>query len=150
MDISFVIVNWNTKNLLLACLGSVYETVKDISFEIFVVDNGSTDGSVETVKKKYPGVIIIQNRKNLGFAKANNKAFKKIRGRYALLLNTDTILMPDAIKELFDFMESQKDAAIACGQLLNPDGSKQNSIANFPSLLTFLVNETVLRILFPK
>ncbi len=150
MDISFVIVNWNTKNLLLDCLKSIYETVKDISFEIFVVDNASTDGSVEALAKKYPDVIIIRNSKNLGFAKANNKAFKIMKGRYALLLNTDTVLMPGAVKELFDFMESDKDAAIACGQLLNPDGSKQNSIANFPSLLTFVLNEAILRILFPE
>ncbi len=150
MDISFVIVNWNTKNLLLDCLKSVYETVTDICFEIFVVDNASDDGSVEAVKENYPDVIIIQNNKNLGFAAANNKAFKKSSGRYALLLNTDAILMPNAIKELFNFMESQKDAAIACGQLLNPDCSKQNSIASFPSLLTFIFNETLLRILFPK
>ncbi|MBW2492106.1 MAG: glycosyltransferase, partial [Deltaproteobacteria bacterium] len=89
MDVSFVIVNWNTKKLLLDCLASVYETTKNISMEIWVVDNASSDGSVEAVKRFYPDVNLIQNSKNLGFAAANNKAFSRMQGRYALLLNTD-------------------------------------------------------------
>jgi GT2 family glycosyltransferase len=117
---------------------------------VLVVDNGSTDGSVEAVKTGYPGVHVIENQKNLGFAAANNRAFRKMKGRYALLLNTDTILTEGAVKELFDFMEANHKAGLACGQLLNLDGSKQNSIANFPSLLSLLTNETLLRVLYPK
>jgi GT2 family glycosyltransferase len=149
MDISIIIVNLNTKRLLIECLASIYETVRNLSVEIWLVDNGSTDGSVETVKQHYPGVNVIQNIKNLGFAAANNKAFEKMKGRYGLLLNTDTILKKGAVETLFDFMEKNPDAGMACGQLLNPDGSKQNSIANFPGLPSLLLNETLLRILLP-
>ncbi len=149
MDISFVIVNWNTKNLLLDCLTSVYKTAKNISMEIWVVDNASNDGSVEAVKRFYPDVKIIQNTKNLGFAAANNRAFKRMNGRYAVLLNTDTVLTKGAVESIYDFMENNPDAGMACGQLLNSDGSKQNSIANFPGLMHLLLNETLLRILFP-
>ena len=150
MDISIVIVNWNTKKLLLDCLASVYETVKNISMEVWLVDNASGDGSVEAVKRIYPSVNIIQNRKNLGFAAANNKAFKKMQGRYALLLNTDTILTKGAVEKIYDFMENSPKTCMACGQLLNQDGSRQNSIANFPNLLSMMCNETLLRVLFPK
>lgn len=150
MDISIVIVNWNTKQLLLDCLASVYSTLKNVSFEIWMVDNASSDGSVEAVQSDYPDVNIIQNHENLGFAAANNKALRKIEGRYALLLNTDTVLTEGAIEKIFSFMEDNPETGMACGQLLNEDGTKQNSIANFPSFLSLLCNETILRILFPK
>lgn len=150
MDISIVIVNWNTRELLLDCLASVYATVRALRLEVFLVDNASSDGSVEAVRGQYPQVKIIQNEKNLGFAAANNKALRVMQGKYALLLNTDTIVTEEAIAKLFEYMESHGDMAMACGQLLNADGSKQNSIANFPRLVTLLVNETLLRVLMPK
>lgn len=150
MDVSIIIVNWNTKKLLIDCLASVYETVKNISFEIWLVDNSSSDSSVEAVKRNYPDVKIIQNKKNLGFAAANNIALERMCGQYALLLNTDTILTSGAVENLFDFMEKDQDAGMACGQLLNQDGSKQNSIANFPGIHSLLCNESLLQILFPK
>ena len=150
MDISIIIVSFNTKNLLLGCLDSVFETVKGISFEVWVVDNNSTDGTAEATRERYPTIKIIKNIENLGFAAANNQAFRQINGDYALLLNTDTVLTNGAVKELFNFMETNLEAGIACGQLLNLDGSSQNSIANFPTALTLLSNETLLRILLPK
>jgi len=150
MDISIVIVNWNTKELLLDCLASVYAMVRDLSFEVFVVDNASTDGSVEVVREQYPQIRIIQNEKNLGFAAGNNKALRVIQGKYALLLSTDTVLTDGAVSKLYRLMEKRQDVAMSCGQLLNRDGSKQNSIANFPSPLSLLCNETILRLLFPK
>ena len=150
MDISIIIVNWNTKNLLLNCISSVYETVKNISFEIWLVDNASIDGSVDAVKQNYPDVRIIQNTKNLGFAAANNIALKKMQGRYALLLNTDTVLTKGAVESIFNFMEENPATGMACGQLLNQDGSKQNSIANFPGIISLLCNESLLQILLPE
>lgn len=150
MDISIIVVSFNTKGLLLDCLASVFETVKGISFEVWVVDNNSTDGTVEATREKYPTIKIITNTENLGFAAANNQAFRQMNGNYALLLNTDTLLTNGAVKELFDFMEANPEAGIACGQLLNLDGSRQNSIANFPTTLTLLSNETLLRIVLPK
>lgn len=149
MDISIIIVNWNTKELLHNCLNSVYETVHDIAFEVIVVDNASHDGSVAMLRKEFPQVTFIENTVNRGFGAANNQGFGIMKGRYALLLNTDTVLTENAVHELFFFMETRQDAAMACGQLLNEDGSKQNSIANFPTLLTLLANISLLEYLFP-
>lgn len=150
MDLSIIIVNWNTKRLLIDCLASVFETIRGIDFEVWVVDNASADGSAAAVAEKYPDAHIVRNSENIGFAAANNLAFRKMTGLYALLLNTDTILTKNAINALYDFMEKNPKAGMACGQLLNRDGTKQNSMANFPSLTSLVANETVLRILFPK
>jgi GT2 family glycosyltransferase len=150
LDISIVIVNWNTKKLLLDCLASVFETVNNRPKEIWVVDNASSDSSVEAVRLQYPLVNIIQNRKNLGFAAANNQAFSKMQGRYALLLNTDTVLKEGAVETIYNFMEQNPDVGMACGQLLNRDGSRQNSFANFPSITSLVFGETPLQLLFPK
>ena len=150
MDISVIVVSFNTRGLVLDCLASVYETIKDISFEVWLVDNKSTDGTVGAVRKAYPDVAIIENEENLGFAAANNQALRQMNGRYVLLLNSDTVLASGAVRALYEFMENALEAGMACGQLLNQDGSKQNSIASFPSLLTLLANETALRILMPR
>ena len=150
LDLSVVIVNWNTRDLLLKCLASLYETIHNICFEVWLVDNASTDGSVAAAQEQFPKVQVIQNSRNLGFAAANNRALKQIQGRYALLLNTDAVLSEGAVQELFNFMENNSEAAAVCGQLLNLDGAKQNSIANFPSLALLLTNETLLRIIFPN
>ncbi len=150
MDVSIVIVNWNTRELLLSCLSSVWETIQGLSFEVYLVDNASSDGSVETVRKRFPDVKIIENSQNLGFAAANNRAFRKMSGKYALLLNSDAELTENAVEKLFEYMETNPDIGAACGQLLNPDDTPQNSIASFPNLPLLLTNETVLRILFPE
>ena len=149
MDISIIIVNWNTKELLRNCLNFVYATVHDISFEVIVVDNASHDGSVDMLREEFPQVTVIENTVNRGFGAANNQGFGIMKGRYALLLNTDTVLTEKAVRVLFSFMETRQDAAMTCGQLLNKDGSKQNSIANFPTLLTLLANISLLEYMFP-
>jgi GT2 family glycosyltransferase len=150
MDISIIIVNWNTRDLLQKCLESIYKTIHDISYEIICVDNASTDGSAAMLQEKHPQVRLIQNEENRGFGAANNQAMLVMKGRYALLLNSDAVLTENALRELFTFMEAQSDAAMACGQLLNADGSKQNSIASFPNLLTLLTNTSLLEYLFPN
>ena len=149
-DITVVIVNWNTRDLLRNCLNSVYETIKDINYEVIVVDNASTDGSVHMLRDEFPAVEVIENEENRGFGAANNQAFAVMTGCYALLLNSDTALTQDAVRELFLFMEDHPDASLACGQLLNEDGSRQNSIANFPTLLTMMSNMSLLEYLFPR
>jgi GT2 family glycosyltransferase len=149
-DLTIVIVNYNTRDLTAACLESVYGTVKDISFEIFVVDNASSDGSADLIRSRFPGATLIENSENRGFAAANNQALRIMKGRYALLLNSDTVLTEGAVNRLFSFMEAHPEAAMACGQLLNRDGSKQNSIASFPGLATLLFNMPILEFLFPK
>lgn len=150
MDISVIIVNWNTKGLLSKCLLSVYETIRLLAFEVIVVDNASTDGSVAMLRREFTSAVVVENSVNRGFGAASNQALRVMKGRYALLLNTDTILAEDAVQELFSFLESHPDAAMACGQLLNADGSRQNSIAAFPSFLTLLTNMSLLEYLFPK
>ena len=149
-DVSVVVINWNTKDLLLDCLTSVFKTMGELDFEVWVVDNGSHDGSPDAVRRDFPTVNVIENEENLGFAVANNLAFRKIHSRYALLVNTDAVLKEGAVEALYAFMESHCDVGMACGQLLNRDGSRQNSIANFPSLLSLLCNETLLRIFLPR
>ena len=98
MDIYIIAVTFNTKRVVLDCLASIFETIKEMSFEVWVVDNNSTDGTVEAIREQYPGVNIIPNKENLGFAAANNQAFRQMNGRYALLLNTDTVLTSGAVK----------------------------------------------------
>jgi hypothetical protein len=150
MNLSVIIVNWNTKDLLCQCIDSLTLTLKKINAEVFVVDNGSTDGSVGAVREKFPGVRLIENPVNLGFAKANNQALSDSRGIYVLLLNPDTQVKDEAIPRMLSFMNAHPKAGLVGGQLLNADGSKQNSIANFPSLATELFNKSLLRWLFPE
>lgn len=150
VDLSVIIVNWNTKDLLINCLNSIYQTINNLIFEVIVADNASSDGSVEMLERQFPSVIRIINRENKGFGAANNQALKVMQGEYALLLNTDTLLTPDAVNKLWNFCEANDRAAIACGQLLNADGTKQNSIASSPGLLTLVTNTSLLEFLFPR
>lgn len=149
IDITVIIVNWNTKVLLRNCLNSIYKTVRDISTEIIVVDNASSDGSVAMLEKEFPSVVRIVNKENKGFGAANNQALAVMRGEYALLLNSDTVLTEGAVTRIWNFCKAHAKAGIVCGQLLNADGSKQNSIASFPSLLTLAVNNSLLEYLLP-
>lgn len=148
-DISVIIVNWNTAVLLMDCLESVFRNAGDISLEVIVVDNGSSDGSVDAVRRSFPGVRIIRNGENFGFARANNQALTICRGRYAVLLNTDARLQSGTLHTFLDFMEREKDVAACCGQLLDSDGTKQNSFSVFPSLATELLNKSLLKLLLP-
>jgi len=150
IDITVVIVNWNTKGLVLECLSRVYETLDSPAYEVFVVDNASADGSVASVRKRYPGVNLIVNPRNFGYASACNQALRRMKGRYALLLNTDALPEKGAVKHLFDFMEKTASAGMTCAQLLHSDGRCQNSAAPFPSWVTLLTNEGIARALFPS
>ena len=147
--ISVIIVNWNTKNILQNCLDSIYQTIGHLSFEVIVVDNASSDGSQELLQERYPQVITIHNQVNKGFGAANNQAFAIMKGEYALLLNTDAIVTPGAIGKLYLFLKTYPHAATVCGQLLNVDGRKQNSVASFPTLLTLAANTSILEYLLP-
>jgi GT2 family glycosyltransferase len=144
-----IIVNWNTKDLVCQCIDSLAQTLKKTDTEVFVVDNGSTDGSLGVVREKFPGVRLIENPVNLGFAKANNQAISLSSREYLLLLNPDTQVKDEAIERMLSFMDAHPEAGVVGAQLLNVDASKQNSIANFPSLATELLNKSFLRRLFP-
>jgi GT2 family glycosyltransferase len=150
IHLSIIIVSWNTKEYLLRCLESVFRTERSRSWDVIVVDNGSKDGSEKEAKQLYPEIRLIANEKNLGFAKATNQGVKHASGKWILLLNPDTEARDGAIETLIAFMDSHPDAGIAGAQLLNGDGSKQNSIANFPSLATELLNKSLLRRFLPE
>ena len=122
VDLSILVVNWNTRDLLRDCLSSVYSTIKGLQFETIVVDNGSTDGSVELVEQEFPSVHLITNRSNLGFAAANNQAIRVSRGRYVLLLNSDAMLCRDSATKLVALLDQRPEVAVLGGRLLNPDG----------------------------
>src|SRR3989304_3886026 len=149
MNISIIIVNWNTKDMLVNCLESIYRTQKS-AFEVWVVDNGSADGSAEAVKVMFPRARLIENQENLGFAKANNQALKLASGSYLVLLNSDCVLGPGSLDTMIKFMSGHVDVAICSPQLLNEDSTRQNSIANIPTLSTELLNKSLLRRLFPE
>src|SRR3990167_11137397 len=135
MDLSVIIVNWNTKKLLEDCLRSIFKFTKDVSFEVIVVDNGSSDGSQSMVKKKFPQVKLIPNNDNLGFAKANNQGIKIARGKYIFLLNSDAYLIENSFKKLLDDARSLGEKLGAMGPLLlNEDRSIQQSVGFFPDL----------------
>jgi hypothetical protein len=131
------------------CLNSIYETVKDIDVEIYVVDNNSTDGSQVAVKNGFADVKLIENETNTGFGYANNQALRIMQGRFAVLLNSDAVLKENSVKRLLAFMTTTPRAGIAGVQLLNDDGSRQNSIDNFPSSETEIFNKSILRLFFP-
>ncbi|WP_288188411.1 glycosyltransferase family 2 protein [uncultured Treponema sp.] len=108
MDVSIIIVNYKTKQLTLDCLASVYEQTQGLQFEVFVSDNGSLDGSVEAIREKFPQVRLIENNANLGFGAANNRALAQATGKYVFYLNSDTLLLNNAVKYFFDYWESVK------------------------------------------
>ncbi len=148
-ELSVVIVNWNTKDLLKDCLDSLYGTVKNLSFDVYLVDNASTDGSVEMVQQKFPDVRVTRNKENRGFAPANNQVLPDIHTQYVFLLNTDTVLLEGTVEGIVSFMNEYPDAAIVAPQFLNRDGAKQTTFDNFPSLSTELMNKSLLRMLLP-
>ena len=110
MKLSVIIVNYNVKHFLEQCLHSVIKAAKDIESEIFVVDNNSVDGSAQLIREKFSNLKIIENKQNLGFAKANNQAIKQASGEYILLLNPDTVVEEDTFSKIIDFMEQHPEA----------------------------------------
>lgn len=137
VQVSVILVSYNTRELLKNCLLSVFEKTQDVEYEVYVVDNNSADGSVEMLENEFPQVKLIKNKENKGFGTANNIAIKDSQAEYVFLLNTDTILTNNAIKIFYDFMENSKDTKIACcgGHLYSEDAQTvNNSYGVFPNL----------------
>lgn len=134
MDVSIIIVNYNTKNLTLQCIDSIYEKTNDVSFEIIVVDNKSTDGSQELLSHD-KRIVFVEAGENLGFGKANNLGLRQAQGKYIFFLNSDTLLLNNAVKEFFIFAESQTKNIGAIGCLLTDKlGRVIHSFSEFPSI----------------
>ncbi len=131
-DLTVIIVNWNTRELLQGCLRSLYQHTHGISYKVIVVDNASSDGSHEMVAREFPEAHLIRNHENLGFSRANNQALYLASSRYLLLLNSDTALQDNAFNKMVKFMDTHLDAGLAGTRLLNPDGSRQYSCDVFP------------------
>ncbi len=122
MQLSIIIVSYNTKELLEDCLKSVSIAKAKIDSEVYVVDNNSHDGTVEMVKKDFPWVKLIANGKNLGFSKANNQAIKKAKGDFVLILNPDTRVLPETLTKMLGFMKENPQVGVATCRVEFPSG----------------------------
>jgi GT2 family glycosyltransferase len=140
-DISIIIVNWNTKNYLLDCLKSLAAGVGRMTYEIWVVDNASTDGSPEAVENFFPEVKLLKNLDNVGFARANNQAAQFASGRFLFFLNPDTITTAGAIESLVAYADEHPDIGILGPRILNPDHSLQRSAwREYPGIRNAIVD----------
>jgi GT2 family glycosyltransferase len=138
-NLSILVISYNTRELTLACLKSIYAQTKEIKFEVIVVDNASNDGSVEAIAEKFPQVKLIAKTHNFGFAAANNIAADEARGDYLLLLNPDTVILHGAIQKLLYFAWKNLDAGIWGGRTLFGDGTlNRNSCWRRPTLWSTL------------
>jgi GT2 family glycosyltransferase len=134
MKISIIIVNYNTKELTEQCLQSIYQETQDVDFEIIIVDNASADGSQELLRNKFPNVKLIKNTENVGFGRANNLGAKYAKGKYLFLLNSDTVLLNNAVKILADFMNNHLKCGICGGSLFDADKKPILSYGMLPSI----------------
>ena len=148
-DLTIGIVNWNTRSDLEQALASVFSAPDAVRREVVVVDNASTDGSPEMVRRRFPAAALVVNARNVGFARAHNQTLRAGRGRHFLLLNSDAVVHPGALEALVRFLDDHPRAAGAGPRLLNPDGSLQYSCRRFPTLLMGLFRNTPLGRLFP-
>lgn len=148
-DISIIIVSYNTRDLLVSCLKSIEASQGALAIETIVVDNASTDGSRDEVRKDFPSVKLITNNSNPGFAAANNAGLKSAGGRYILLLNSDAELRRDSLKLLVDFMDSHPKTGAVGPRLVYSDGTTQPSADSFPNLMTDFLHLFGFRRLIP-
>lgn len=135
IDISVVIVSYKVKDLVSKCIESLFlYTDKAIKLEVILIDNASEDGTLELISEKFPQVKLIANKENKGFPAANNQGFEKASGKYILMLNPDTEFFNDAIRKIFNRIESDKDLWMIAPKLLNTDKSRQQSVWRFPKV----------------
>lgn len=145
MDLSILIVNWNTKYYLKQCLDSIFRSVDGITFEVIVVDNNSSDGSAEMVNLEFKQVTLVKNSTNFGFNKANNQAILLAKGTFVLILNPDTIVMENALSRMVRFMRDNQDSAALGCRILNQDGSIHKYFRKIPVL-----GKEILRLILPE
>jgi N-acetylglucosaminyl-diphospho-decaprenol L-rhamnosyltransferase len=141
-DVSVVIVSWNTRALTTACLASLPAAAGRCRWDAWVIDNASSDDSVAAIRRQFPHVHVIANAGNVGFAAANNQGIRACRGRYVLLLNSDTVAAPGALDTLVAFADAHPRAGVVGPRLENPDGSFQTGPTPFPSLWTEFLSVT--------
>jgi len=132
--LSVVILSWNTKDLLEACLGSIFSKEWNLDIEVIVVDNASEDGSSQMAATKFPEVMLIQNKKNEGYARGNNIGIRSCKGDHILLLNSDTEVRDGSFDKMVLFLEDNPEYGACGGQLINPDGSLQTACMRFSDI----------------
>jgi GT2 family glycosyltransferase len=145
MKLSVVIICWNDLKVISDCLQSIYEETKAIDFEVIVSDNGSSDGSLDFIRKHYGQVQVVENKANLGFARGNNAGIQVAKGQYVLILNPDTIIRNRALERLVEFADRHPEAGAFGCRVLNPDGSFQNPARPIPTLRGYLLAALYLR-----
>lgn len=150
LDLSVIIVSWNSKEFLRQCLQSVYKTTRKVKVEVWVIDNGSSDGSQEMVRNEFPNVKLVCSSSNLGFAKANNIGIKKSTARYLSLVNPDIKILNGCMDRLFAYMDKNPIVGIVGPRILNLDMSLQMSAYGFPNIWNSLCNALGLDKFFPK
>jgi GT2 family glycosyltransferase len=150
MDLSIVIVSYNTKDILENCLRSIYAETKRVMFEVIVVDNASEDGTIGMIDAQYPNVRLIKNSHNAGFAAANNQGITISLGKYVLLLNSDTVVINGALDRTIAFMDTNSEASITGCRQLFPDFRLQESCRSFPTPWNIFTESTFLYKIFPK
>ena len=135
MDVSLVIINFNTFKLTCACIDSILKHTSGLNFEIILVDNASAGSDCEKFKELFPAVNLIMSKRNLGFSKGNNLGIASAKGKYILLLNSDTLLKENSIKITFDYLENHSKAAVVSARLIFMNGWHQSCCQRFPSIL---------------
>ena len=150
MDVSIIIVSWNTKDILRTTLRSLYDTIHRVSFEVFVVDNDSSDGSPEMVETEFPDVRLIQTGANLGFARANNIGIHKSTGRYVCLVNSDVEVFEETVDKMSAYLDDHPDIGMLGPRTLNPDRTLQRSFGGFPTPWRQLCRSFSLDRVFPR
>ena len=138
-DISIVVVSYNTASLTLDCIHSINENSAGLVVQVIVIDNNSTDRSTEKIAAEFPNVTIVENKTNRGFAAANNQGFALCESQYILLLNSDTLIIGNVLKDSIAFLESNRDVGAMGCQVLNPDQSIQATCSNYPSLFRLMI-----------
>lgn len=148
--ISIVLVNWNTRELLLDCIQSIYDNTEESRKEIIVVDNASTDGSVAAVRQRYPGVKLICNESNLGFSRANNIGIHESTGQYVCLINSDIKLIKGCLDILVKYLDNNKSVGLIGPKILNEDRTLQISCREYPTIWNNLCAALALNLIFPR
>lgn len=150
MEVSVIIVNYNTSKLLKDCLVTLFDKTTELDFEVIVVDNASKDNSCEMVKTEFPQVNLIENQQNLGFGVGNNIGIKHAKGKYVFLLNSDCELKNNAIKIIFDFMQNNPECGAAGGCLFNTADEHNAEFGRQYPLSEWIIVRSFLKFLFPQ
>ena len=150
IDVSVIIISYNTKRILHDCLESVFKQSKNVELEVIVVDNASDDNSQDMIKSEFPSVILIENKQNLGFSRANNLGIRRSQGRYVCLINSDVIILQNCLQSLILFMDKNPRIGMSGPKILNSNYTLQPSCRRFPSLWNNLCQALWLNKLFPR